>query len=84
MDHARVDPPPTQRPRVRPSPPSGLQICIAGAADSHIAPVLSQLCEFVQSFDNPNLDGYRTVIISRVKAIESLQKHGLFSRAFPV
>ena len=51
--------------------------------DSQIAPVLSQLCEFVQSFDNPSLDGYRTVIISRVKAIESLQKHGRFSRAFP-
>ena len=55
-----------------------------GAADTHIAPVLSQLCEFVQSFDNPSLNGYRTAIILRVKAIENLQKHGHFSRAFPV
>ncbi len=33
--------------------------------DSHIAPVLPQLFEFVQSLDGPGLDEYRTMILSR-------------------
>ena len=56
---------------------------IDAVTDSQIAPVLSQICEFVQSLDGPGLDEYRTAIFSRVKDIESLQKHGLLPRASP-
>ena len=50
---------------------------------SQIAPVLPQLCEFVQSLDSPGLDEYRTVIFSRVKVTENLQKYGPFSPVLP-
>jgi hypothetical protein len=52
-------------------------------ADTQIAPVLPQICEFVQSFDGPDLDEYRTAVLSRVKVVGGLQKHGSSSRAFP-
>ena len=56
---------------------------VDAVTDSQIAPVLPQLCDFVQSLDGPGLDEYRTAIFSRVKDIKSLQKRRLLPRASP-